>query len=379
MIGRYSLCCVKLATVCVVCGSAMVYAEPFASQVMAYDPAPGQFVNDSFFNDAAKALGAPEGVGTFDGNVDSVVTLGGFGGYIVLAFDDTVMDDPLNPFGMDAIVFGNAFWVGSDDQRHWAEPAVIEISVDANANGLADDVWYLIPGSHITNPNGQWLDMTWDDDTADATYPPDFASWLPTGRTGVWITASYALPGDVFSSSVIVNPSQDSNVEGIFGYGDWSPTLLLGDLDADNVIDDFIMLAEEFYTKPDDPMVAGITAGSGGGDAFDIAWAINPSDGSPAELSGFDFIRLTNGVHALQGPLGEKSPEIDAVADVTPDPFGDMDSDGDIDLLDAKAFVNCFMQPNMPSVQCMLADRETDGLIGLTDSAAFVDRLMGPL
>ena len=68
-------------------------------------------------------------------------TLGGFGGTITLIFDHTVEDDPLNPFGMDAIVFGNAFWHGGDWNSHWAECATIEISLDVNGNSEADDPW----------------------------------------------------------------------------------------------------------------------------------------------------------------------------------------------------------------------------------------------
>ncbi|MCP4248931.1 MAG: hypothetical protein GY778_17960, partial [bacterium] len=38
--------------------------DPFASQVIAYDPAPGQFVNVPEFDDPARALGPPQGGGT---------------------------------------------------------------------------------------------------------------------------------------------------------------------------------------------------------------------------------------------------------------------------------------------------------------------------
>src|SRR5690606_28851422 len=56
-------------------------------------------------------------------------------------------NDPLNPMGLDCIVYGNSFWTGGDPHRKWIEPALIEISQDVNGNGLADDPWYVIPGS----------------------------------------------------------------------------------------------------------------------------------------------------------------------------------------------------------------------------------------
>ena len=51
--------------------------------------------------------------------------------------------------------------------------------------------------------------------------------------------------------------------------------------------------------------------------------------GETAQLDGFDFIRITNGVNYLAGILGEISTEIDAVSDVAEGSFGDADGDGD--------------------------------------------------
>ena len=61
----------------------------------------------------------------------------------------------------------------------------------------------------------------------------------------------------------------------------------------------------------------------------------------PANLAGFDFIRLSNPTHSVHGILGEISPEIDAVADAAPDLAGDADRDQDIDLTDIAAIQTC--------------------------------------
>ena len=158
--------------------------------------------------------------------------------------------------------------------------------------------------------------------------------------------------------------------------------MLLGDTDGDNVVDDFALGVEEFYTTPDDPMAVGISAGSGGGDGFDIAWAIDPESGEPADLSGFDFIRITTAVYVDLTeitPLGETSSEIDAVADAAPDPFGDVDDDGDIDLVDVAAFLECFAVADVVDSGCERADRQSDGSVDLLDAAAFVGRITGPI
>lgn len=352
--------------------------SPFAARVVDYSPAPGQFVNHAQFNDPARALGPPHGAGLVDADNTSVVTLGGFGGSITLAFDHTVEDHPLNPFGLDAIVFGNAFWFGGDPDERWAECAVIEISLDVNGNGLADDPWYLIPGSHIQDPAAQWSTRTWDDVTADSTHPPAGASWIPPGATGVWTTSAYQLPAAIFAQVTVLNPAWGTGREGVFGYGDCSPTLLLGDLDGDNGVDDPTISPEAFYTVPDDPFTVGITSGSGGGDAFDIAWAVDATTGESANLPGFDFIRLSNGVDAVLGPFGEKSPEIDAVADVAPDSFGDADEDEDIDLVDVSWVQRCFLEGTTGGDACARLDRQPDGNVDGVDVEAFVPRLTGP-
>ncbi len=379
--GLMGMHCVGLGAAIAVwlASNAAAFGEsPFAVSVIDYAPAPGQFVNNPEFNDPNKVLGPPIGGGITDGNESSVVTLGGFGGFITLRFDHMVEDHPLNPFGMDAIVFGNAFWVG-DRQRHWAECAVIEIALDVNANGRPDeDEWYLIPGSHITDLNKQYTQQTWDADVDDPTYPPSLASWIPEGQTGMWQTEGFLLPPELFAQNVVVNPSVDEELEGIFGYAEYAPTLQLGDLDADNVIDDPLIAPELFYTRPDNPFTVGITAHSGGGDAFDVAWAIHPVTGAPARLEGFDFIRITNGNNTVVPRVGELSPEIDAVADVTHDPFGDVDEDKDIDLKDVAAFQNCTDQSEFGDGPCSRADRDGDERVQLEDWGALTGRLTGP-
>lgn len=343
-----------LVTAALLC--ALVRAEsPFAVRVLDYAPAPGQFVNDPVYNDPGHALGPPVGSGTSAPANESVVSLGGYGGFIVLGFDHTVLDHPLNPLGLDSIVFSNAFWVGGNPDRHWAECATIEISRDGNENGQADDAWFLIPGSHLSPPLSRSPE-TWNDGSK---------------------TYAYRLSGSPFEAAVVVNPFSGTDAEGIFGYAEYSPTLLLGDLDADNIVDDKEIVEEEFYTIPDDPFEVGITSGSGGGDAFDIAWAVDAASGEPANLDGFDFLRITTPTHYILPTIGEKSAEIDAVADVAPDPHGDADADGDIDLADMAEFQVC-VGLSRGSEQCQVLALDQPGVISLQDAAAIMERMTGP-
>jgi len=297
-------------------------ADEFATRVVSFSPAPGQFVNHPAFSDPALALGPPRGGGTYGADNTKVVSLGGFGGTITLGFDRMVMDDPGNPLGLDAIVFGNAVWVGGNANRRFAEPGVIEISRDMNGNGIADDPWYVIPGTHLTEPSARLTTRTWDSDTADPVYPPANPAWIPPEREGVWTTTGYLLPPPIGDDVVLVNPNGlNALVEGVYGYADCSPTLILGDTDADNSVDDPAIAAEEFYTIPHDPARVGIEPGfgtrggkGGGGDAFDIAWAVDPVTNLPAHLDRFDFIRITTAVDRVDMTFGEVSTEISGVA-----------------------------------------------------------------
>jgi len=176
---------------------------------------------------------------------------------------------------------------------------------------------------------------------------------------------------------VTVNPSPNPSVEGVFGYADTSPTLVVGDLNADNVADDPTMTAEAFYTWPDDPQTVGVSPRAGGGDAFDVRWAVDPRTGDAANVPGFDFLRLTTAVDSVSPLFGEKSGEIDAVADVRPDPWGDVDEDDDIDLWDVAFLQACFAETS-PGEECMLVDFGADSVIQLEDAKMLFLRMTGP-
>lgn len=362
----------------VLCVSAAkpAHAGDFADGVVAYVPAPGQRINDPAFNDPSRALGPPVGGGTLSADNSKLVTLGGFGGSITLRFTSPVLDDPCNPFGLDLIVFGNAFWVAGNPNRRFAEAAVIEIAHDANGNGLADDPWYVVPGSHITNappgvvPASAIRSQAWDDNPSTPT-PPANVAWYPgpafyPAWPSSYVTSCFRLPA-IFETQVLVNPNGASaTTEGVWGYADCAPVLILGDTNGDNIVDAPGLTPGEFYTSPDNPFAVGITPGSGGGDAFDIAWAVDPVTGAPAGIDRFDFIRVSTGVNFVAGVLGEVSAEVGGVSDVRPrEVFFDRTGDGAAradDLYEWEALAAA--TPTGPG-----ADLNGDGAINAADRA----------
>ncbi len=335
--------------------------NPFADEVIdislnspdspTYLPAPGQFINNPDYNDANKALGSPVGGGTFAPDNSSIVSLGGFGGQLVLAFDHDVQDSPANPMGLDAIVFSNTLWVGSSSQLHWTEPATIEIMPELGGNSTpgndTGEKWYVIPGSDLTDASN-FRTENWQ--RTGGTQPPNaypgYTGWPDSYDTAAHeLSPTYQTINGI--NGVFVNPNfEDSDPnnddeEGFWGYAEYTPTLKLGDRDGDNsntgTGDCSGMAAELFYTTPDDPLAVGITPGSAGGDAFDIAWAVDPETWDSAGLDSFRYIRITCAVDEFIVPLGEISSEIDAAADVRP--VGDLDGDGDVDINDYGVFL----------------------------------------
>ncbi len=282
MLWTASLCCT---------GSyAQAPDDPWADTVIDYaatSPVAG-------YETASVALGPPRGLGPSepfndDNGVKTLVSLGvptPNRGRLVLRFNTPITNDPLNPMGLDFIVYSNAFWVGGLEQRKFEEPAIIEISND----GVN---WFLIPGSRNFPYTGGALPLVSES----------------TGDTNLMPGQSQFMAGTITNPNTLDGATGEPEEEYNWGYAELSPTLAPY---LDN------------YVRPDDPFAVGMTPRSGGGDAFDIAWAIQ-QNGAPANLTQFRFIRLSPFISRTLA-VGFASPEIMAVADVAPNV--DTDSDG---------------------------------------------------
>ncbi len=285
------------------------------TKVIEYKPAWGQHVNNTSFNDINKIYGPPQGNGTAGGCLD-VVSLGSGGGYIIVQFDPPVENDAQNIKGYDFIIFGNAYWPGSNPEQHWQEPACVEVMKDINENGLPDDTWYLLKGSD-TVPN-DFMSLTYS--RTNTNYKPLIKSEYPEAAH------FSAYPDEIlfqFFKFPVLKSGQTG--EEIWGYADVSPTLKLGDMSgadgiSDNSLadseDDTDIALEDFYTVPDTHGDLQIDAGSGGGDAFKIEWAVDRITGASVSLDEIDFIRITCIATNTDAILKDVSTDIDAIARV---------------------------------------------------------------
>ena len=137
-----------------------ILVNPFADQVVSYDAGK---IDSPGYDDPAAAIGEPSrftGEGVWPGVVspfnapwlaDEIVSIG-VGGQITLQFDEPIIDDPSNPYGIDLLIFGNTGILDA------AWPAAIVGGVFSNDGGsveLSSDgkTWHMVQG---TLADGLW-------------------------------------------------------------------------------------------------------------------------------------------------------------------------------------------------------------------------------
>ena len=263
-------------------------SSPSWSRVVEYTPAPGQYIGDSeFVGFTGEELTAADAVAYATRRLSDgkFLSLGGFGGYVIVGFDHSVD----NTTGYDIAVRGNAFNGSS-------EPGIVWVSQDTNGDGLANDVWYELAGSdtmaettirsysvtyYRPEADGQpvkWIDSEGAEGEID--YLKAFhkqPSYYPT-----WIaTDTYTLTGTRLEAR-----NYDSSGKGTMwvqpSYG-WGY--------ADN-------FSAEDYVEDDKTL-----------NLFDIGNAID-KDGMTAVLNYIDFVKVQTACNAKSGWLGEQSTEV---------------------------------------------------------------------
>lgn len=248
--------------------------SPFVTTMFEYMPAPGQFMNKGYGNmESANSI--------LNVRMSPGVSLGAWGGYIVLGFDHTVP----NKAGADIQVYGNAF-------TNWSEPGIVYVMQDDNGNGKPDDTWYELKGSafgtadykrnyEVTyyKPQYDSLHVAWKDNTG-ATGFVKKNEFHKQAYYPEWITAtSYTLKGSWLKTKVDKsNPRMVISPAYGWGYAD----------DIGN--------------------------GDGGG-KVDISNAIDDK-GNTVTLKGIDYIKIQTAVLDDGGWLGEVSTEVTGVEDL---------------------------------------------------------------
>jgi hypothetical protein len=202
------------------CTNSACAADPWADSVVSYTPGAGisnDFYSGTPYSDATTSLGEPTRFTSPDNSGGVVTPLNspfrsnevvsiGRGGSLVVAFDEPVTNDPLNPFGVDLLVFGNAFFVGTFFNPDFSfnpagtadgvsdEGGLIEVSSD----GVN---FFPVPGSADGFfPTNAYADIVDPFATTPGAVPADFTrpvdpNFNTLGKTFAEIVAGYAGSG----------------------------------------------------------------------------------------------------------------------------------------------------------------------------------------
>lgn len=264
------------------------------NRVYAYMPAPGQFINDT------KTAGFDGTQTTHQSAIEYAtrrlseghwLSLGGFGGYIVVGFDHSVVNSGDYDFG----VAGNTFEGSS-------EPGVVWVMQDENGDGLPNDTWYELAGSEygksetICNyavtyyrPADSAMAVQWRDsegrsgvvDYLKSSHSQDY--YYP-----LWVAAdSYTLRGTRLkernydssgNGSMWVQPAYD------WGYADNNSSI---DILEGGVVED----GDIRYNR------------------FKISDAVDAT-GERVKLKYIDFVKVQTACNTKSGWLGENSTEV---------------------------------------------------------------------
>jgi len=260
------------------------------TQVYDFFPAPGQFINTlpaATATDTDETMRVKAETALTSG---SMVSLGGYGGYVQFGFDHTIV----NKEGNDFVVLGNAF-------TDWSEPGIVMVSYDANGNGKPDDEWFEIAGSeHNKTTTIKNYEMTYYKPDAEPTNPnePNYIRWTDNqGQSGyiskntyhkqtyypIWKGSNSVTFKGTFLQSNIYDKSGGKGTNWANPSYEWGYTDNWGNNDVRGQID--------------------------------LSWAVN-AKGEPVKLKGINFVKVYNANCAEGGWLGEVSTEVSGFKDL---------------------------------------------------------------
>lgn len=281
---------------------AQAEVSPYITRVLDFRPAPGQFVNqmpESGLGETQESVNAKvlELIGN---NAGGMVSLGGFGGYVVFGFDHSIVNVPGE---YDFQIAGNAFYDASTKEGS-CEPGIVMVSSDVNGNGLADDTWYELAGSeysHPTTQHGYTITYYKGNDTASQGYRWESNDVKIDSVSGLLLRNNFHQqsywPAWIADTTLTFSGTKLRN-NGWNKGSDATPYFVTTPF-AWGYVDNL---------KNDDPDNHG----------FNIEWAVD-NEGVPVELKTIDFVKVYTALNQQLGWLGETSVEISNAYDLHPE------------------------------------------------------------
>ena len=302
-------------------------ATPYITRVLEYMPAVGQFTNKlpEYEDGDTQEKMNEKALEYLADNQRSLVTLGGWGGYITVGFDHTILNVPGK---RDFRVLGNAFYGDQNEQPYdggSCEPGVIMVAYDVNRNGKPDeDEWYEIEGSaHVDHTKEPWYNLVKSVPGSDMNFYRDYEMTYerPTKEemspdTGVpfvgivqyvhWTDnkgGSGWLPKNTFHSQSYYPKWIKGDKLTFRG------TRLPQNARDQSGVGRYYVLFKFRYGYVDNEKNDLVDS------AIDIDWAIDKY-GRKVHLPGIDFIRIHTAINQVNGWLGECSTEVAGVNDL---------------------------------------------------------------
>lgn len=297
-------------------------ASAYITKVLDFMPAVGQFTNDLpkyIAGDTQETMNTKV-LNAIGNNKRGMISLGGFGGYVVVGFDHTIQ----NVSGKrDFRVLANAFYANANPDPNApeggsCEPGVIMVAYDANGNGVPDDnEWYEIAGSSHEDPTKElWYEKARTNGNDVNIYRNYEITYYKPGSE-----PSTAEEKEKYIRWEDNQGNTGYKVKNIYHdqsyYPQWATGNKLtfkGTCLPQNGVDEsgagsYFVLYKFRYGYADNE--TNIKDDS----AIDIDWAVNPK-GQKVHLPGVDFIKIYTGVNQENGWLGECSTEVTGVEDL---------------------------------------------------------------
>ncbi len=285
--------------------------SPYITRVLEYRPAPGQFVNEMppYVEGDTEETMRRKAEESLAYNAREMVSLGGYGGYITIGFDHTIV----NRSGeCDFKILGNAFYDVANPRPDAplggsCEPGIVMVSLDVNGNRLPDDEWYELAGSEYHSPETlKEYEITY--------YRPDEHKIPTSGGNSYYTDVDYIRWTDNRQAEGYI-PKMTFHTQPYFPQWLRDDELTFkGTRLADNGVDEsgdgthHVLYAYDYGYADNHPNMSEKSN-------FDIDWAVNRS-GESVHLPGIDFIRIYTAVNQSNGKQGECSTEVMGVTDL---------------------------------------------------------------
>lgn len=296
-------------------------ATAYITKIFDYMPAVGQFTNKlpAYLDGDTQETMNAKVLAAIGGNRKGMITLGGFGGYVVVGFDHTIE----NVAGKrDFRVLGNAFYAAANPnpdapEGGSCEPGVVMVAYDANKNGIPDDnEWYEIAGSaHEDHTKELWYSMAVANGNNVNLYRNyEITYHKPTSEPAKPDWGTYIRWEDNKGNSgyKVKNQFHSQCYYPLWATGNkisFKGTCLPQNGIDESGMGNYFVLYKFRYGYADNEVNEKVDAG------IDIDWAVN-SKGQKVHLPGVDFIKVYTGVNQENGWLGECSTEIMGVDDL---------------------------------------------------------------